>query len=62
MQRDELIKQYCLMMDDYNQISKIWRRPEFCKVNEILDDFLSEYDPQFKATKRVDADTQKVDK
>ena len=50
------------MMDDYNQISKIWRRPEFCKVNEILDDFLSEYDPQFKATKRVDADTQKVDK
>lgn len=40
-------KQYLLMLPVYNSIAaKLWRRPERCAVNKMLDDFLDEFESE----------------
>jgi hypothetical protein len=40
-------KQYRLMLPVFNQLAvKLWRRPENCAVNKMLEDFLDEFDPE----------------
>jgi hypothetical protein len=43
----DLNKQYRLMLPVFDSVAvKLWRRPEYCPVNKILDDFLDEFDPE----------------
>lgn len=35
------------MLPVFNQLAvKLWRRPEHCAVNKMLDEFFDEFDPE----------------